>query len=425
MRMRRSVVPVVFNARLMDRSSGERASAELSARDLSSAVLESSGKSLAETFSLLSHVTATTGLPSLPYAPEIARRAADAIVQTDYAIAKSALTFVANCFASCGPAEMQDLLRPIPVVAAVQRCAQSHGSPIYPTVLLCLANVAATSPADCSSIFCHFSLDQIRLLVSAVASNPTFRDHAANLLAAIAETEMSAPAAAAFCVAAAQMFRYIGFPALAAIGRCARWVPDFGDLADSLGIVTPCAKLMRSGDPAAIPTALLVLAHCGCELNEEIWSLALCEDDTVAASAIWFIGRHLMGGPEAFGDVMAFGAAELVWHCFAEGGMRVKVEGGLLLCRLISACPDENTDKLAQFVRYLADSIECDVEWRILLKLLDAIGRIAEMGIDVADDGIFTAVETLCNHENERVALRAANFSNFSQHWPIKRWVTQ
>jgi hypothetical protein len=409
MRMRRPVVPAALAARLICRSNlGQRPSAELSERDLSSAVLESSGKSLADAFSLLSHVTATTGLPSLPHGPEVARRAAAAIVQTDYAIAKSALTFVANCFALCGPAEMQDLLRLIPVVPAVQRGARLHGSPIYPAVLLCLANVAATSRADCFSIICHFSFDQIRLLVCSVASNPIFRDHAANLLAAIAEIEMSAPAAAAFCASAAKMRRYIGLPALAAISRCARWVPDFGRLADSLEIATTCAELVQSDDPAVIPTVLLILAHCGRELNEEVWSLALCEDDIVAASAIWFIGQYLMRRPEAFGDVMAFGAAELVQHCFAEGGLRVKVEGGLLLCRLINACPDESIDELSQFVGYLADAIECDAEWRILLKLLSSIDRMAELGIDVADDRIVVAVETLCEHENEKVVLQAS-----------------
>jgi hypothetical protein len=369
-------------------------------------LITSSGSELAEGFLELCAFMYTSWLPPIPNLPDIISRCPEILMTDELSAAKGALAFIQNCYSNRSSQHVQFLLRNLPIAPSLIACAQRFGVAIFPSVVLAIANMAATSKNDRDLLISCCSFDQLRILITAVSSVPQLSATISVLLNGLTAYKLLPEDATSLVKCAAALRPYIGRKAILTIARCAQWTPRFPQLAASLGIIEDCVGALEGDRPSEIQTGLIVLSYGGFGLFPKICELAFCADEEVASCALWYIGQHLSKSPADCPAVLSLGVLNVIAQAFDHGSFRIRTESALLIARIIQAFPDICA-QIGPFIPPLGEVLGVSSEPALVIPLLAALETVAASGVDIFDDDVIGALESLSEHERADVARYA------------------
>jgi hypothetical protein len=244
------------------------------------------------------------------------------------------------------------------------------------------------------------------MLIVGLSPFPQFTPSISVLFNGLTAHELSPGDAAGIVQWANELRQHVGWTAVLAIARCARWVPVFEELAASLRLIEYCEAALSGSDVAEIQSALIVLSYGGSGLSDRICDLAFNSNEAVAACSLWFIGRHLRKHPEDCQAVISLGLLNVVANAFERGSIRIRTEAALLLARIIEACP-EVWGPILPFVFQIGELLAATTDSGLLIPILKGLSKLVAAGIDLSDDELIAGLEAVAEHERVDIAQQA------------------
>lgn len=344
-------------------------------------------------------------LPPLRFHQELAMFIRDLIAhpQTDPGILRIALLLISNIFSVNGSDQMQQSMFDVSIVQVVQNLFDRDQT-IWKHILLVLGKIAALSEYGRNTVVAEFGFERLTYLISGLYPNDTDSAPYRSLLSSISRHYMNRDLLAQWITSLSSMAQSIGSLVLCPLSRIGKWIP-IGAISEQL--VPLCQHVLSVPSPKdEICAAMMVLSYANVPINELICEFAKSDDDTISATAIWYIGRHILKYPGDLQAVFATGIIESELSHLTDSAISRREESICFFCRVIEVTnallPQEFLEAVGQGI---AEIIDCTSDPSIILKCIRTMTILIDKHIINTD--FAETIEDFSNHESDEIAEAA------------------